>query len=280
MSSELRTAIVSNTGKTRLRASLERAQAGGQPSVGQWIDFPGYTLAKTVAGLGFDWVLVDCEHGNISDNEMYLAVGAIASAGASPIVRVPANEAWMIKRALDAGAHGIMIPMCETKEQAVAIVNAMKYPSAQWPKGFRGAGAMFAPALFEQNGRDYLTNSNDNILVIVQIETRLGVENVEDIAKTDGIDALFIGPNDLAASLGYFALDHAKIEEVQVATAKILKAAKDAGKFSGHFGLSGEIAAQRAKQGFEFVNCGMDVLAIQAWMGSEFAKMKELLAEK
>ena len=102
---------------------------------------------------------------------MYLAVGAIASAGASPIVRIPAGEVWMMKRALDSGAHAIMIPMCETKEQAEAIVNGMKYPSASWPNGIRGAGAMFAPALFNQNGHEYLRHANDNILVIVQIES-------------------------------------------------------------------------------------------------------------
>lgn len=121
-------------GKTRLNAALERSRQGGPPAIGQWMEFPGYTLSKTIAGLGSDvcnfsiptsssfkliivlkWVLIDCEHGNISDNEMYLSCGAISSAGCSPIVRVPAGESWLIKRALDAGAHGIMVPMCETK---------------------------------------------------------------------------------------------------------------------------------------------------------------------
>lgn len=106
---------VDSTGKTRLRASLERAAtAGGEPSIGQWLEFPGFTLARTVASLGCDWVLVDCEHGNIDDAAMYHAIAAISTAGASPIVRVAGSENWMIKRALDAGAHGIMVPMCET----------------------------------------------------------------------------------------------------------------------------------------------------------------------
>lgn len=100
---------------------------------------------------------------------------------------------------------------------------------------------MFAPANFNQNGMEYLKRANDNILVIVQIETRTAVENCEEIASTDGIDMLFVGPNDLAASMGYFAFDHAKITEVQEATARVLEAAKGAGKFAGHFALSADI---------------------------------------
>ncbi|TVY35024.1 2-keto-3-deoxy-L-rhamnonate aldolase [Lachnellula occidentalis] len=299
MSTEYSSAIVSASGKTRLRATLERAQKGGAPSVGQWLEFPGFTLSRTVASLGSDWVLVDCEHGNIGDNEMYLAVGAIFAGGASPIVRIPSDEPWMVKRALDAGAHGIMIPMCETPEQAAAIVNAMKYPSKEWPKGIRGAGAMFAPANFSQNGGEYLTTANSNIMVIVQIESRLAVENCEKIAATDGI-----GPNDLAASMGYFAPDHAKIPEVQEAIARVLKATKEAGKFAGHFALSADtgkseieetprgifkcerallimglyIAAAKAKQGFHFMNCGADIVAVTAWMSAEMKKFKDLLS--
>lgn len=136
MSSTIASPVVSATGKTRLQSSLEKAAARQGPSVGQWLEFPGYSLAKTVAALGEDvgdshsnatkdytnrietfqqWVLIDCEHGNIDDRDMYLQVGAIASTGVSPIVRIPGSEPWMIKRALDCGAHGIMVPMCETK---------------------------------------------------------------------------------------------------------------------------------------------------------------------
>ncbi|KAJ5113983.1 HpcH/HpaI aldolase/citrate lyase family protein [Penicillium angulare] len=269
--------IVSDTGKTRLQLSLENAAARKKPSIGQWMEFPGYTLAKTVASLGEDWVLVDCEHGNIDDRDMYLQVGAIASAGVSPIVRIPGSEPWMVKRALDCGAHGIMVPMCETKEQAEAIVRSCKYPSPKWPRGLRGAGAMFAPACFNQDGRQYLTHANDNVVVIVQIESRMAVENCEEIAKVDGIDMLFIGPNDLASSMGYFAFDHPKIPEVQEATQKVLDITKAAGKYAGHFALSAEAAALKYKQGFDFVNCGADIVALTAWMSAEMQKLRELI---
>lgn len=130
--------------------------------------------------------------------------------------------------------------MCETKEQAEAIVKACKYPSKSYPRGTRGTGGLFANANFNQNGREYLLSANDNITVIVQIETRLAVENVEAIASVEGIDGLFIGPNDLASSMGYVAFDHASIDEVQEASLTVLKAATAAGKYAGHFALSAE----------------------------------------
>ncbi|KAL6248891.1 hypothetical protein RBB50_003954 [Rhinocladiella similis] len=278
MANQIASPVVNASGKTRLRESLERSRRGEGPSIGQWLEFPGYSLARTVAPLGEDWVLVDTEHGNIDDNEMYLQVGAISTSGASPIVRIPGSEHWMMKRALDCGAHAIMVPMCETKEQAEAIVRACKYPSARWPQGTRGAGAMYAPAAFNQTGRDYLLSANDNVMICVQIESRKAVENVEEITAVDGIDMLFIGPNDLASSMGYVAFDHASIQEVQDASARVLEAGKAAGKYVGHFALNGEIAAQKYKQGFDFVNCGADIVAVTAWMGAEMAKLKSLVA--
>ncbi|KAK0373627.1 hypothetical protein CLIM01_08998 [Colletotrichum limetticola] len=278
MANQTQSPIVDASGKTRLRESLERAKRRQEPSVGQWLEFPGYSLARTVAPLGEDWVLIDTEHGNIDDSQMYLQVGAISSSGASPIVRIPASEHWMIKRALDCGAHAIMVPMCETKEQAEAIVRACKYPSSRWPQGLRGAGAMFAPAAFNQTGREYLLTANDNVMVCVQIESRKAVENVEEIANVGGIDMLFIGPNDLASSMGYVAFDHASIPEVQEASARVLKAGLDAGKYVGHFALSADAAALKYEQGFHFVNCGADIVAITAWMSEEMAKLKDLVA--
>ncbi|KAK4547326.1 hypothetical protein LTR36_000982 [Oleoguttula mirabilis] len=269
------------TGKTRLRASLERAAAGGDPSVGQWLEFPGYTLARTVGSLGCDWVLIDCEHGNIDDAAMYHAVAAVASGGASPVVRVAGSENWMIKRALDAGAHGIMVPMCETAEQATAIARFAHYPNPQtFPSGTRGAGGLFANPSFALAAPEYLRRANELVTVIVQIESRAGVTNCAEIAAVDGIDALFIGPNDLASSMGYFAFDHPKIPEVQEASAKVLAAALDKGKFAGHFALGAEEAAKRVKQGWHFVNCGADVVAITAWMTSEMSKLSSAIREK
>ncbi|KIL85275.1 hypothetical protein FAVG1_11706 [Fusarium avenaceum] len=237
MSPQNASPVVNSSGKTRLQQSLEQAKNRQGPSIGQWLALPGHALAKTIASLGQDWVLIDCEHGHIDDHNMYLQISAISSSGVSPVVRIPADEPWMVKRALDAGAHAIMVPMCETKEQAERIVKSAKYPSKSYPNSFRGTGAMFAPAAFNLTGRDYLLNANSNVMIFVQIESRKGVENVEEIATVDGIDMLFIGPNDLASSLGYVAFDHAMTLEVQQATQRILKATLAAGKYAGHFAL-------------------------------------------
>ncbi|KAL2671283.1 hypothetical protein Neosp_013863 [[Neocosmospora] mangrovei] len=250
MSNQIASPIID--GKTRLQQSLERARDGHGPSLGQWLALPGYTLARTIAPLGQD----------VNDHNMYLQIGAVSSSGVSPVVRIPADAPWMVKRALDAGAHAIMVPMCETREQAEQLVRAAKYPSKAHPEGIRGTGAMFAPASFNLTGRDYLLNANEKVMVFVQIESRRGVENVEEIAKVDGIDMLFIGPNDLASSLGYVAFDHATIPEVQQASQRILDAALAAGKYAGHFALDAGTAAQKYKQGFHFVNCGADIVAL------------------
>jgi 2-keto-3-deoxy-L-rhamnonate aldolase RhmA len=158
------------------------------------------------------------------------------------------------------------------------IVRACKYPSERWPQGVRGAGAMYAPAAFNQNGREYLLSANDNVMVCVQIESRKAVENVEEIAAVDGIDMLFIGPNDLASSMGYVAFDHASIPEVQTAITRVLRAGLDADKYVGHFALSAEAAAARVRQGFHFVNCGADIVAVTAWMTGEMDRLRKLLA--
>lgn len=105
------------------------------------------------------------------------------------------------------------------------------------------------------------------------------MENCEEIAAVEGIDALFVGPNDLASSLGHFAFDHSQIAEVQEATAKVLAAVKAKGKFGGHWCTSAEEAAKRLKQGWHFVNCGADIVAITAWMTAEMAKLKQLASD-
>lgn len=148
---------------------------------------------------------------------------------------------------------------CERQEQAEAIVAAVKYPSRAWPAGIRGTGAMFASANFNQSSRDYLLSANENVMICVQIETRKGVLNVEEIASVEGIgmnpletrfrcvelivpaDMLFIGPNDLAASMGYVGFDHASIPEVQEAIDRVLQFTLAAGKYAGHFALSADI---------------------------------------
>lgn len=137
---------------------------------------------------------------------------------------------------------------------------------------------MFAHSAFNQTSREYLLSANDNVMVCVQIESQKAVDNVEEIAAVDGVDMLFVGPNDLAASMGHVAFDHASIPEVQEAISRILQAGIDAGKYVGHFALGADVAAAKYKQGFHFVNCGADIVAITAWMSIEMEKLKSLVS--
>lgn len=125
------------------------------------------------------------EHGAIGDTEMHSIIPPIILSGVSPIVRVPAPSNEYFKRALDAGAVGVMVPMVETPEQAKEVVRMCKFP----PEGMRGCGSPFAPSLWGQTGPEYVETANDNVMVIVQIETPLGLKNVNEIAAVQGIGA-------------------------------------------------------------------------------------------
>lgn len=235
---------------------------------------------RTLNSLQF--VLIDCEHGDIADSAMHAAVGAIAAQGSSPIVRIPAPVDWIVKRALDTGAHGLLCPMMSTVADAENLVRFAKFPVPKDQRtpgtisGIRGAGSPFAPAVFHQGMGDYISTANKNTFIAVQIETVEGLENCEEIAKVDGIDMLFVGPNDLCSSMGYPALEHPNIPEVQEAIKRVLAAAKAAGKYAGMFCLSAEQVRARYEQGFDFMNMGADIVALGIWNAVEMAKIKDL----
>jgi 4-hydroxy-2-oxoheptanedioate aldolase len=250
----------------RLQKAL-RTESGA--SFGAWQMLPGGNLSRVIARAGFDWVCVDCEHGNVAgivlslqpqaisnirtpDHQMHESVAAIASCGASPLVRIPANEGWMVKRALDSGAHGIVVPLLYTADDARTLVQSAKFP----PVGRRGYGSPFTMGSFategDLSGLEYLQNANESLLTIVQIETKEAIQNLDEIAKVEGIDVLFIGPWDLGNNLGYPVTgDFAP--ELKTAIAKILEVAKANGKKAGIYTTGGEMARMYAEQGFHMV---------------------------
>ncbi|KAE8153356.1 Pyruvate/Phosphoenolpyruvate kinase-like domain-containing protein [Aspergillus avenaceus] len=244
---------------TALGSSFQRQST----AYGFWLTVPSAPVARTflraaVAGPvePFSWVLVDAEHGLIADQHYYDLTTAIASEGASPIIRVPWAEEWMIKRALDSGAHGILTPMCHSAEDARKIVQYSKYP----PVGSRGYGPMYAPHALPgvQAGPQYDDNADKGLMVMVQIESRSGVENVEEIANVDGLDVLLIGPFDLAKQMGVVRGG----EEHEAAIQRILKACKSAGKKAAIFCTDGAQAHSRAQQGFDMVSVITDLGAM------------------
>lgn len=207
------TAVIDKTqpflfGMHKLLAERTKNLTAGQkkkPLIGSWSMLPGANLARMVASQGFDFILVDCEHGNIDDGEMHSLVAAIGNtpgASCSPMVRIAAPESYLVKRALDTGAHGLMCPLVSTAEEARRFVSYAKFPQrkAQRPPsdvaraskyaalpGVRGAGSPFAPALWKMEMRDYFDLANEGVFLAVQIETEEGLRNCEEIAKVEGV---------------------------------------------------------------------------------------------
>ncbi|KAG8875072.1 hypothetical protein FRB97_005406, partial [Tulasnella sp. 331] len=231
----------------------------------------GANLARTMARTGVDWVCVDMEHGNIDDGQMHDAVGAIAACGTSPIVRIATNEGWMVKRALDAGAHGIVVPLLRTAAEAAAIVSAAKFP----PLGIRGFGSPFSQSAFGvQTGSEYLQQANDALLTIIQIETHDALNNVDAIAKVPGVDVLLIGPYDLGIAIGRPIVDGKMHEDLVQAIARILAATKANGKWSGMFCLNGEQSRMYAAQGFDMISITGDAYAIPVYITQQLQAAK------
>jgi len=195
--------------------------------VGSWVVFEDSSIAELLAEYGFDFIIADMEHSALtisSVNQMGQAIDA-ASGPAEMIVRVPWNDAVRIKRVLDVGASGILVPMVETAEEARSAVEATRYQ----PEGVRGVGPLRA-ANYGQEFDEYVSTANENVLVIAQIETETGVQNAEAIAGVDGVDALFIGPSDLSVSLGTFDTENA--DRFEDAIARIVDAAHAENKLS------------------------------------------------
>jgi 4-hydroxy-2-oxoheptanedioate aldolase len=178
---------------------FKRAIKSGQQQIGLWCSLASHISVEILSGSGFDWLLLDTEH---SPNELpmvYSQLQAAAAGGrAHPIVRVPWNDMVVIKRYLDAGVQTFLIPTVQTEEEAKQAVAATRYP----PRGVRGFASASRSSRFGRI-KDYHTRAEDEICVLLQIETKLGPENLEAIARVEGVDGIFIGPGDLSAGLGY-----------------------------------------------------------------------------
>ncbi|MCJ1359821.1 MAG: hypothetical protein MMC33_009824 [Icmadophila ericetorum] len=252
----------------RLQKAL---RTGSGLSFGAWQMLPGANLSRTIARCGFDWIVVDTEHGNIDDSAMHEAVAAIAGCGVSPIVRIAANEVWMVKRALDSGAHGIIVPLLYTADDARKLVSSAKFP----PTGQRGFGSPFPMEKFGiSTTTEYLQQANDGLLTIVQIETKEALDNLEEIAKVPGIDVLFIGPFDLGNSIGHPIIDNTMHDELKDAITRIQQVAKDNKKSSGIFCTSGDQARSYADRGFQMISVVGDMISLPLHMSSSLDSAK------
>src|SRR5438128_4133282 len=176
---------------------VKQALRAGQPSVGTWLSLGNITAARFLARAGFAWLTVDIEHSLVDWETATHIFASVADAGCTALARVPANRHDHIKRVLDNGAHGIVVPMVNSREEALAAVAATKYP----PVGNRSVGGAVHALNFNTDANDYYAHANDEILVVLQCEHIQAVEDADAIFSVPGIDAIFVGPNDLAASM-------------------------------------------------------------------------------
>ncbi len=231
--------------KNPVKAALQ----AGKPQVGSWLSFGNVMATRLMARVGFPWLTVDMEHSPIDWSEAGLLFGCIADAGCVPLARVPRGDHDHIKRVLDAGAHGIVVPMVDTVEQAKIAIAAAKYP----PEGNRSVGGALHALNFEAPAGDYYKHANDEILVILQTESPEGVENAEAIYSLPGVDAIFVGPNDLTFQMrGADGIDPTP-DELEEMLQRVLAAGKKVGTPVGLHVQTTEAVEQRIAEGWQFI---------------------------
>lgn len=238
---------------------LREAWANGKGTVNGWLGIPSSFSAEVMANQGWDSLTVDCQHGVIDYQTAVTMLQAISTTSTVPLVRVPWREPGIIMKMLDAGAYGIICPMVNTVEQADEFVRFASYP----PRGDRSFGPIRA---LIYGGPDYPKHANDTVLKIAMIETKQALDNVESICGVDGLDGIYIGPADLANSLGAPPGFDPTDERVLAAISKILSAAKNAGIFAGiHCGMP-TFAKRMLADGFDYVTILSDarLLAMNA----------------
>ena len=250
--------------------ALARRLRAGETVYGAWCMIGSPVVAETIAREGFAAVVLDAQHGLWDVSSLVAGAGAVNHAGAAPMVRVPLNDFALVSRALDFGAEAIIAPMINDADDAGRLAAAAKYP----PVGERSWGPIRAMPLQGYSAPvDYLREANSGTLAFAMIETAAALANVEAIAATPGIDALFVGPYDLATALSSGKAQDVQAPAVEQAIDRICTAAKTAGKIPGIYCRDAESAVAMAKRGFRFVVAGNDLTTLR---GATVAQLKAL----
>jgi len=248
---------------------LEKIWSEGGAAVNGWLSIPSSITAELVARQDYDSIVIDLQHGLIDYQAAIGMMQAINAAGdATVVARPPWNEPGIIMKCLDAGAWGILCPMINTVEDAKAFVGACHYA----PKGYRSVGPTRAMSMF---GPDYIQRANDHVMTLAMIETAEAFENAEAIAATPGLSALYIGPADLAQSLGYPVEMDPTDESLMTAFERIRDAAKAAGKKVGMHCMMPDYARDMANRGFDFVTLGNDVRMLTSELQARVSAFRE-----
>jgi 4-hydroxy-2-oxoheptanedioate aldolase len=237
--------IKQNTFKAALKT-------GEHPQIGLWLGLADPVCAEICAGAGFDWLLIDGEHAPNDVRSTLAQLQAVAPYPVHPIVRPVSGDVNLIKQLLDIGAQTLLVPMVETAEQARFLVSAMRYP----PAGIRGVGAALARASQWNRVSNYVHEANDQMCLLVQVETRAGLENLDAIAAVEGVDGVFIGPSDLSAALGH--LGKPGHPDVQQAIEGAIGRIRASGRAAGILATEELQARRYLSLGCTFVAVGLD----------------------
>ncbi|MBV7378428.1 aldolase/citrate lyase family protein [Maritimibacter dapengensis] len=233
-----------NTFKSRLKS--------GETQIGLWVALGDPSVAELCAGTGFDWLVIDGEHGPNGLRDMLAQLRAIGGK-THPVVRTRDDNRAEIKQILDIGAQTLLVPMIESADQAREVVRSVLYP----PAGVRGVGAALARASEFGAIADYLPTANDEVCLLLQVENRAGMAALDDILAVDGIDGVFVGPADLAADMGFAG--HPGAPEVQAVVNDALQRIRAAGRAAGILTSDLDLAHGYARDGIDFLAIGSDV---------------------
>jgi 4-hydroxy-2-oxoheptanedioate aldolase len=236
--------------------NLKKRLKQGEILHGCWLNLGSPVTAEIVGLAGFDWVLIDLEHGAGVEKDVFHQLQALEHTPAAPVVRVESAQRQRIHRVLDMGAEGIMCPHIHNTEEAQAVISGLHYP----PHGSRGVAKMVRASGFGMNFDAYYRDARENILGIVQIETEEALNHLDGIAALEGIDVLFIGPADLSMALGIFGqFDHPRFRDAVEAT---VNAAEKAGKATGILFFSPDDYKRYYDAGIRMLACGSDALFV------------------
>jgi 4-hydroxy-2-oxoheptanedioate aldolase len=226
---------------------------GGRPQIGMWVATASPYCAEICAGSGLDWLLMDSEHAPNDLRSLLPQLQAVQAYPICPVVRPPIGDTVLLKQLLDIGVQNLLTPMVETVEQAQSLVRAVRYP----PRGVRGVGSALGRASRWNRDGEYLARADEGITMLVQVETARGLDQLEGIVGVDGIDGVFVGPADLAASLGH--LGQQAHPEVVDAVETAIKTVTALGKAAGVNAFAEPMARRYLDAGCRFVLVGADV---------------------
>jgi 2-keto-3-deoxy-L-rhamnonate aldolase RhmA len=252
-----------------VRNRVKRMLQEGKKTAGAWLQIASPFTAEILAQAGFDWLIVDMEHGPGDIQMLVSQLQAMNGTGVTPLVRAPWNDFVTIKRILDAGVYGLLVPYVNTREEAEAAVRACRYP----PHGIRGVAGSPRAQGYGQNVREYLAGANDEILLLIAVETPAAVANLDGILGVDGIDGIFIGPMDLATNMGYLGdPSHTSVQEM---IAEIEEKVLSSGKILATISGSWEQAQRLYDRGYQMIMLMADGVSLAKLAAAKMAQFRE-----